>query len=334
MNLITVPFERLTWPMTFSRPENDTRINIEDIHLPVLMEEVLNFLLPRPGGFYLDATLGIGGHTAAILKHSSPSGSVLGLDQDRNALSLAAQRLSPYSGRFQLAQANFSELKQVVEQRQLGGFDGALFDLGVSSLQLDVAERGFSFLREGPLDMRMDQERVLTAHEVVNCYSEKDLANLIFQYGEEPMARRIARSIVRARPIKNTCVLAELVVRSMPYKKPSRVHPATRTFQALRIFVNDELGSLSKGLRAAVEMLNPGGRIVVLSFHSLEDGMVKETFRVLSRACQCPPVWGGCHCGNQKLLKVLTKSPITASEEEIKMNSRSRSVKLRAAEKL
>ncbi len=334
MNLITVPFERLAWPMTFSRPAKDESLNVEGIHRPVLMEEVLNYLLPRPGGSYLDATLGIGGHTAEILKRSSPSGSVLGLDQDRDALGLAARRLSPFSGRFQLAHANFSELKHVVEQRHLGGFDGALFDLGVSSLQLDTAERGFSFLREGPLDMRMDQERVLTAHEVVNCYSEKDLANLIFQYGEEPMARRIARSIVRARPIKNTCVLAELVARAMPYKKPSRVHPATRTFQALRIFVNDELGSLSKGLRAAVEMLNPGGRIVVLSFHSLEDRIVKETFRVLSRACQCPPVWGVCHCGNQKLVKVLTKSPLQPSEEEIRVNPRSRSVKFRAAEKL
>jgi 16S rRNA (cytosine1402-N4)-methyltransferase len=334
MNLITVPFERSTWPMTFSNLAKNENSKGEEIHHPVMLEEVMACLQPRSRGAYLDATLGLGGHAAALLKASSPLGRVLGLDQDRRALDLAARRLSSFSGRFQLAHANFSELKQVVEQRHWEGFDGVLFDLGVSSLQLDTAERGFSFQREGPLDMRMDQERVLTAHEVVNCYSEKDLANLIFQYGEEPMARRIARSLVRSRPIKNTCVLAELVARAMPYKKPSRIHPATRTFQALRIFVNDELGSLNKGLRAAVELLIPGGRIVVLSFHSLEDRIVKETFRALSRPCQCPPVWGGCHCGNKKWLKILTKSPALPSAAEIERNPRSRSVKFRAAEKL
>jgi 16S rRNA (cytosine1402-N4)-methyltransferase len=334
MNLITVPFERSAWPLALPTAMKKNHSDVENIHQPVMLEEVLDWLQPRSGAVYLDGTVGLGGHTEAILQASNPSGVVLGLDQDREALKLAARRLAVFGERFQMAHANFSELREVVEQRHMAGLDGVLFDLGVSSLQLDKAERGFSFQQEGPLDMRMDQERVLTAHEVVNCYSEKDLANLIFQFGEEPQSRRIARNIVRARPIKNTRVLAELIARAMPYKTPSRVHPATRTFQALRIFVNDELGSLEKGLRAAVDLLNSGGRIIVLSFHSLEDRVVKETFRTLSRACSCSPLEGPCRCGNRKLLKVLTKSPVPPSLQEISRNPRSRSVKLRAAEKL
>jgi 16S rRNA (cytosine1402-N4)-methyltransferase len=334
MQLIQVPFEPTLWPMNPSRPVKTTPSNIEEIHRPVMLDEVLAILQPHSGGLYVDATLGLGGHTAALLQASGPEGRVLGLDQDRQALSLASCRLTVFGHRFQLAHANFSELREIAVQRHLSGCDGVLMDLGVSSLQLGTGERGFSFQQEGPLDMRMDQERSLTAHEVVNYYSEKDLANLIYQFGEEPLSRRIAHAIFRARPIKNTRVLAELVAKAVPFRKQARIHPATKTFQALRIFVNDELGNLSKGLRAAVDLLKPGGRLVVISFHSLEDRIVKETLRSLSRDCCCSRDVPFCQCGNRRQLHLLTKSPVQASPLEVGENPRARSAKLRAAEKL
>lgn len=320
--------------MSVNRPGKESSLNLEALHRPVLHNRVLDYLQPRSGGFYIDATLGLGGHTAAILKASAPDGAVLGLDQDRQALSLASRRLSAFSGRYQIAHASFADLAQVARQRHLQGCDGILFDLGVSSLQLDTPDRGFSFQRSGPLDMRMDSERALTAHEVVNCYSEKDLAHLIFQYGEEPMARRIARQVVKARPIQDTLHLAGLVSRAIPHKKSGRIHPATRTFQALRIFVNDELGSLAKGLKAAVDLLNPGGRIVVISFHSLEDRIVKETFRDLAVECICPPGLPVCVCGTRKKIILLTRRPVVPDWAEMAENPRARSAKLRAAERL
>lgn len=334
MHLVQVPFEPTLWPMKPLRPVKTKPSNIEEIHRPVMLDEVMAMLRPNSGGVYIDATLGLGGHSEALLKESNPEGRVLGIDQDREALALASRRLSAFGHRFQLAHGNFAELREIATQRHLEACDGIVMDLGVSSLQLGAGERGFSFQQEGPLDMRMDQERALTAHEVVNYYSEKDLANLVYQFGEEPFSRRIAHAIVKARPIKNTRVLAELVSKAVPFRKQARIHPATKTFQALRIFVNDELGNLSKGLRAAVDLLKPGGRLVVISFHSLEDRIVKETFRSLSHECTCSRDMPICQCGNRKQVRLLVKSPAQASPLEVEENPRARSAKLRAVEKL
>ncbi len=304
------------------------------IHQPVMLAEVLQFLGPRSGGFYLDATIGLGGHAEAILKASRPDGQLLGIDQDMDTLSLVGPRLAPFQGRFHLAHANFSQLGEILLQRQWEGCDGIVFDLGISSFQLESSERGFSFQKDGPLDMRMDRDQSITAGEIVNYYPEKDLANILYQYGEEPFFRRIARSIVRARPLRGTLQLAEIVAKAVPFKGARRIHPATRTFQALRIFVNDELGRLAQALRGAADLLNPAGRMVVISFHSLEDRIVKETFRQLSRECICPAGTTACTCGNRKTLGLLSKKPIQPDSAEMTLNPRSRSAKLRAAEKL
>jgi 16S rRNA (cytosine1402-N4)-methyltransferase len=306
----------------------------EGIHFPVMLKEVLHFLQPKSGGFYVDATLGLGGHAEAILRASAPEGRLLGIDQDIDALSLAVSRLTPFQGRYHLVHSNFSALKEIVIQKQFGPLDGILFDLGLSSLQLESSDRGFSFQKEGPLDMRMDRELAITAAEVVNYYPEKDLANILYQFGEEPFSRRIARAVVRARPLRNTKELAEVVSRALRFRPHQRIHPATRTFQALRIFVNDELGRLPQVIRTAVDLLAPGGRIVFLSFHSLEDRIVKDSFRALSHECNCPPEVGTCTCGKKKLLKRLTKQPIQPTAEELAQNPRSRSAKLRVAERL
>jgi 16S rRNA (cytosine1402-N4)-methyltransferase len=307
---------------------------LERTHRPVLLQEVLEFLHPQPHGLIVDATIGLGGHAEAILSASRPNGRLLGLDQDREALNRAAERLVPFRGRYQLAHANFAHLQEIASQRQIKQVDGILFDLGVSSLQLDSAERGFSFRQHGPLDMRMDQEHTITADEIVNCYSEKDLANIIYQFGEEPFSRRIARAIVRSRPHHSTLRLAEVVAKVVPVKRARRIHAATKTFQALRIFVNDELGRLGVALKAAIDLLKPGGRIVVISFHSLEDRMVKETFRSHSRDCVCPAPVVICECGNRRVLKLLTRKPVLPGPLEAEDNPRSRSAKLRAAERL
>jgi 16S rRNA (cytosine1402-N4)-methyltransferase len=298
------------------------------------LEEVIGLLQPRSGGFYIDATVGLGGHAEALLKASSPSGSLLGIDQDLEALDLVTERLVAYRGRFQLVHANFSYLKEIAAEKHIESCDGILFDLGVSSLQLDSPERGFSIQRNGPLDMRMDRELSLTAGEVVNCYPEKELADLIYRYGEEPRSRKIAGGIVKARPLYSTQELADVVEKAKRSRGYQRIHPATKTFQALRIFVNDELSRLSLALRSATDLLAKGARIVVLSFHSLEDRIAKQTFRALSSDCVCfsgPPQ---CVCGNRKALKLLTRSPIQAGQNELDLNPRSRSAKLRAAEKL
>ena len=218
--------------------EGTVKSKSEGIHLPVMLQEVLEFLHPQPHGLYVDATIGLGGHAEAILSGSHPGGRLLGLDQDLQALNRAAERLVPFQSRYQLAHANFTQLGEIASQRHINQVDGILLDLGVSSLQLDSAERGFSFQKDGPLDMRMDQEQSITAEEIVNYYPEKDLANIIFQFGEEPSSRRIARALVKARPLHSTLQLAEVVARAVPFKRGWRIHPATRTFQALRIFVN------------------------------------------------------------------------------------------------
>ena len=303
-------------------------------HSPVLLKEVLEYLRPRPGGFYIDATIGLGGHSEAILEASGSRGELLGIDRDEEALSIASQHLARFRGRYHIVHANFADLKEIARQRGFIESDGILADLGMSSLQLDKAERGFSFQKDGPLDMRMDHDLALTADEVINQYPERDLANLIFQFGEEHRSRAIARAIVRSRPVHGTRVLASLIARAVHSHGRERIHPATRTFQALRIFVNDELGKISPFIHSAVDLLKGGGRIAIISFHSLEDRIVKETFRLLTQECSCFPGAVRCECGKRKVLKVLTKKPVLATEAEIHVNPRSRSAKLRIAERI
>lgn len=289
-------------------------------HVPVLREEVLAVLRPRPGGRYLDATVGLGGHAEAILQASQPSGTLLGVDRDAGALAIARQRLAPFGQHVRLLQGRYEELTHLVEAGS--AFDGILFDLGASWLQLDTAERGFSFAREGPLDMRMDRSGGQTAADLVNRVSERDLAELIFRWGEERWSRRIARAIVEARrrtPLRTTAALADAVAGAIPRRAwPRHIHPATRTFQALRIAVNDELAGLGPALETAAAHLRPLGRMVAISFHSLEDRIVKQTMRRLGGT-------GG--------LRLLTKRPILPKDAEVTVNPRARSAKLRALER-
>lgn len=301
------------------------------VHQPVLYHEIIHALRPKSGGRYLDATVGAGGHAAGILQASEPEGQLLGLDVDPQALRLARERLALFGGRVHLRQASYTNLLQ--EMRKLGweAVDGILFDLGASSLQFDTAERGFSFQREGPLDMRFDPRNPLTAAQIVNEWPEEELARLIFRYGEEPAARRIARAIVRARPLHTTRELAAVIERVNPRRGAH--HPATQTFQALRIAVNAELETLEKALPLAVQALAPGGRLAVVAFHSLEDRLVKEFFRRESQDCLCPPRQVVCTCGHRATLTVITRKPVTPTNEEIAANPRARSAKLRVAEK-
>jgi 16S rRNA (cytosine1402-N4)-methyltransferase len=280
-----------------------------------LPEEVLAYLAPRPGGRFIDATVGGGGHAGAILERTAPDGRLLGLDRDDAALERASLALGRFGSRVTLVKADFRNIAEVALASGFAGCQGVLADIGVSSPMLDDASRGFSFMREGPLDMRMDQTQDLTAAEVVNRFSERDIADILYQYGEERRSRAIARSIVRSRPLTGTGALASAVMRVMGPARYGQIHPATRTFQALRIFVNDELGSLEGFLDGAMTTLAQGGRLVVIDFHSLEDRIVKNRFREAS---------GG---------RTLTKKVVTAGSEECRSNPRSRSAKLRAWEK-
>ncbi len=302
-------------------------------HQPVLYQEVINALMPRSPGKYVDATVGAGGHAWGILEASSPEGQLLGLDRDPQALALASQRLSIFSGRYTLIQAAYDTLLTQLHIVGWESVNGILFDLGVSSMQLEQAERGFSFLQEGPLDMRFDPADPLTAADLVNTLSETALADLIWRYGEERYARRIARAIVQNRPLSTTRQLAEVIRRAVG-RYPHEIHPATRTFQALRIAVNRELERLEAALPQAVTALAPGGRLAVIAFHSLEDRIVKQFFRRESTQCLCPPQQPQCTCGHQATLREITRHPITPQEDEIRSNPRARSARLRVAEKI
>jgi 16S rRNA (cytosine1402-N4)-methyltransferase len=291
-------------------------------HVPVLLDEVLDFLNVRPGGTIADATLGLGGHSAAIAKRLGSGGRLICFDRDPEAMAVAKAKLDQIRGELggempevRFEPRAFSEAAKVLEP---GSLDGLLADFGVSSLQLDEAHRGFSFRSEGPLDMRMDTRSGTTAEQVVNQMGENELADLIYEFGEERRSRRIARAICRARPISTTAQLADVVSAAAPPMKGEKIHPATRTFQALRIRVNDELGEIRTLLQSAPSLLKTGGRLVLISFHSLEDRLVKDAFR---------------DGGRQGVFEVLTKKPVTASEEEQRRNPRARSAKLRAAEK-
>jgi len=280
----------------------------------------------------VDGTLGAGGHAAGLLAGSEPEGQLLGLDVDHQALGLARQKLASFGERARLKKASYTSLPGQLAELGWVSVDGILLDLGASSMQFDTPERGFSFLADGPLDMRFDPSNPLTAAEIVNEWPEQELADLLFRYGEEPAARRIARAIVAARPVGGTRQLAVAIERVQPRRGPH--HPATQTFQALRIAVNGELESVEKILPLAVQALGPGGRLAIISFHSLEDRLVKEYFRRESKDCICPPRQPICTCGHKASIKEITRRPITPTEAEINQNSRARSAKLRVAEKL
>lgn len=307
-------------------------------HIPVMPAEVLGFLNPRPGGIYVDGTLGGAGHARQILAGSSPDGILVGFDRDQTALGTAKNRLAEFGGRVRLVNRNFAEMATSLAELGITGIDGLLLDLGVSSHQLDTVERGFSFQQDAPLDMRMDVTRGETAADLVNSLPERELERIIKEYGEERWARRIAKFIVSARdeaPVKTTLHLVDIIKGAIPKAKwEERIHPATRTFQALRIAVNEELTSLETGLSAGLHLLNPGGRCVVISFHSLEDRIVKQSFRRLAQGCICPKNLPLCVCGHTPQLRILTSKPVMAGEKEVEANPRARSARLRAVEKL
>jgi 16S rRNA (cytosine1402-N4)-methyltransferase len=288
-------------------------------HQPVLYQEIIHALRPKSGGRYVDGTLGAGGHAAGLLAGSEPGGLLLGLDVDPQALNLARQRLAPFGERAWLKKATYTTLPSQLADLGWNSVDGILLDLGASSIQFDNPERGFSFLADGPLDMRFDPSNPLTATEIVNMWQEKELADIIFRFGEEPAARRIAKAIVSARPVEGTRQLAAIIERVRP-RHGSHHHPATQTFQALRIIVNSELESLEKTLPLAVQALGPGGRLAVISFHSLEDRLVKVYFHQESKDCICPPEQPVCTCGHKASIKEVTRRPITPTEEEINQN--------------
>lgn len=313
-------------------------------HLPVLYQEIIHALQPVSGGIYVDCTLGAGGHAWGILQASAPDGKLLGLDVDPQALQLAHQHLAPFADRVTIVSASYITLREQVRQLGLGSAQGIVVDLGVSSMQLDTAQRGFSFQADAPLDMRFNPENPVMAADLVNGLAEKELADLIYRYGEEQRARQIARAVVRARPLNTTRELAEIILRcsgrSSKHRKSEKgqrgmsLHPATRTFQALRIAVNRELEALEVLLPQTLDVLAPGGRVAVIAFHSLEDRIVKQFFRRESQDCICPPRQPVCTCGHRAVLREINRRPIQPQAAEIEQNPRSRSARLRVAERL
>ena len=303
-------------------------------HVPVMLSEVLEGLNLRPGGRYVDCTVGAGGHALAIIEGASPGGALLGIDRDPQAIEVASRALARFGEDVTLVQGNFSEIGRICRQYAFVPVQGVLLDLGLSSLQLDEAERGFSFQRSGPLDMRFDAEQELTAAEIVNLYPEAALADVLWRYGEETDARRIARRIVDSRPLRTTTELAKVVEEAVGGRVRRQSHPATRTFQALRIAVNQELLSLEAALPQAYGLLGDLGRLVVLSYHSLEDRSVKQFIQRESRDCICPPRQPVCTCGHKAGLRQVSRGALRPSADEVERNPRSRSARLRVAERL
>ena len=301
-------------------------------HRPVLYQETIEYLAPISPGSYLDCTAGAGGHSEGLLQASSPDGKLVALDIDPLAIELTRERLKPFGDRVIVIHGSYLDSAKILQRIGWGTVDGILMDLGVSSMQLDQQERGFSFRHNAPLDMRFDPTRGQSAAEMVNTLSEKDLADIIWKYGEERFSRRIARKIVENRPLETTFQLAD-VVRSSIGGGHSKIDPATRTFQAIRIAVNDELRTVEEAIPDLITLLNPGGRLAVISFHSLEDRLVKQAFKRESVDCICPPEQVICTCGHVASVKILTPRPITASEAERNENPRARSAKLRVVEK-
>lgn len=302
-------------------------------HVPVMVEEVLRILAVQPGGRYVDCTVGGGGHAEAVLEAASPGGLLLGIDADPSALRLAQARLARFGDAALLVEGNFRDVATICRARGLAPVHGVLFDLGLSSLQLSDEARGFSFQTEAPLDMRFSPQQTLTAADIVNTYPEQELADLLWRYGQERHSRPIARCIVRERPLSTTLELARAVQKAIGGGR-FRIHPATRTFQAIRIAVNAELENLSLALDQARELLGYGGRLLVISYHSLEDAIVKNSLRREARDCICPPDAPVCVCGHKGSLRLLTPSAVRPRPTEVALNPRSRSARLRAAERL
>lgn len=303
------------------------------IHYSVLANEATGLLVTDAGGVYVDCTLGGAGHTSLILNRLSPDGRVIGIDRDSAAVSNAKEKI--HDPRFTAVKNNYENLADVLDIEGIGLADGFLFDLGVSSYQLDTPERGFSYMSDAPLDMRMDTDGGITARDVVNGYSERDLARILYEYGEEKFSRRIAARICAYRgkkPIETTSELASIIEKAVPDYGRNAGHPAKRSFQAIRIEVNGELASVGRALDSAASRLKKGGRIVVISFHSLEDRIVKTTFARLASPCTCPKDFPVCVCGKKATVRIITKHPVLPSEDELKENSRSHSAKLRAVE--
>ncbi|HEV2141173.1 MAG TPA: 16S rRNA (cytosine(1402)-N(4))-methyltransferase RsmH [Candidatus Dormibacteraeota bacterium] len=304
-------------------------------HVPALSQEVIELLQPREGAVAIDCTLGQAGHARQILERITPGGRLLGIDRDPSAVRAGQESLASFGPAAVVVHGDFSELGSIASHQGFAPADLVLFDFGLSSTQIDAPQRGFSFRADGPLDMRMDPTSELTAARVVNEYGEAELERILREYGEERWARRIAQFIVARRPLRTTRELAAAVESAIPRKAwPRDIHVATRTFQAIRIEVNDELGQIESGLRAALSTLTPGGRMATISFHSLEDRLVKSFFNVESKDCICPPQQPVCTCGHRATLRIITRHPVRPSEEEVAANPRARSARLRVAEKL
>ena len=307
-------------------------------HKSVLLQECIDALNIRPDGIYLDGTLGGAGHSSQIARRLTEGGRLIGVDRDRTALAAAKERLAPYADRVTLVHSNFAEIDAILDSLGIPAVDGMLFDLGVSSPQLDDASRGFSYMADAPLDMRMDKDDALTAGEVVNTWPQGELRRILYDYGEERYAPQIAAAICRARekaPVETTLELVDIIRSAMPAQAlREKQHPAKRSFQAIRIAVNDELGAVSRMMQAAVGRLNPGGRLAVITFPALEDRIVKSEMQQAARGCTCPPEFPVCVCGKKPLVKLVTRKPIVSGPAELEENPRARSAKLRVAEKL
>jgi len=307
-------------------------------HIPVMTKEVLDNLITRRDGLYVDATLGLGGHTKSLLDFTNYQSRVIGLDVDEEAISIASDQLSKYKSNLIFRNSNFSEIDRVLLDLEIGEVDGIVADLGMSSYQIDSSERGFSFIRDEKLDMRMDPRLRFKAFDLVNEMSVDEISKVLKVYGEERWSRRIAKRIVQTRadkPISTSAELANLVYEAIPKKfHPAKIHPATKTFQAFRIAVNHELDNIEEFITKAIPFLKSGGRIVIISFHSLEDRLVKNLFRHLSSPCICPPDLPRCGCGKRSEIKILTRSPLVPGEAEVINNPRARSAKMRVGEKL
>lgn len=304
-------------------------------HVPVMVKEAVEWLACSPGETFVDCTVGLGGHSAAILERIQPSGNLVAIDSDADSLKEARERLSRWKENVTFVRDNFRNLAEILKQVGVEQVKGILFDLGMSSAQVGTPSRGFSFCQDGPLDMRFDRRQSLTAAEIVNRYPEKEIVNIIREFGEERSARRIAAAIVRGREksgFDSTTELAGIVAEVLGPRR-SAIHPATRTFQALRIAVNQEMGALQVALPQAIMALKPGGRLVVLSYHSLEDRIVKETFREFQKGCICPPTFPVCRCGRSPEVEILTRKPITPSPGQVRDNPRSRSARMRVCER-
>ena len=307
--------------------------NIDIQHIPVMVPEILKYLEVSSGGRYIDCTLGEGGHSKSLLEASNPGGEVLGIDADHEAIEVSKNRLEEYGERFIYDNSNFKNIKKIAMKSKFVPCHGILFDLGVSSLQLDKESRGFSFRRKAPLDMRFSINQTLTAQDVLNTFSESEISDILYQYGEERQSRKIAKLIIENRPLSNADELSDLIkknIRQTNYK----INPSTKTFQALRIYINEELNSLSQALEQSLEILGVGGRMAVISYHSLEDRIVKNFFKKESKYCICPPNIPECDCGHFPKLKIITKKPVSPSQSEIEANKRSRSAKLRVVERI